>query len=111
MKKLIGVMVLVVALIALSGCCSTRNAETGVSVDSYVAALEKVKSNLEDDLKPAMEELLDKDTAHIEPWKESKRNLLDDTITLCDDALQGDKAGRESDSESGDGTEGGDDDE
>ncbi len=94
MRKLVVMSALIVALVALSGCCTTRNPDTGVSVESYVQTLEKIKSNLEDDLKPSMEELLAADTAHIEPWKQAKRDLMNDTITLCNDALLGDEAGR-----------------
>lgn len=83
MKKLV---TLVLAL-ALAGCCTTRNPDTGVSVDSYVAALKKVSSNV-------AEIRSDIATLDYDPeLKKAHMQVMDATVTLCDDTLAGKNAG------------------
>ena len=88
MKKLLGSIALIALLIAPTGCCTNRNAETQVSVDSYVSALEKIKSNLVDDVRPGYAEALSA-SGVIPELQEARLGVLDDTVTLIDDTLTG----------------------
>ena len=84
---------LALTLVALTGgCCTTRDGDTQVSAESYKAALTKVQSNLKDRIRPALADLLDKDTTHGDAWKSAKLGLIDDTLTLCSDTLAGKNA-------------------
>ena len=87
MKKLITSAILVVLLVA-PGCCTNRNPETQVSIDSYVAALERVKINLTDDIRPGYAEALAA-SGLLPELIEARLGLLDDTLTLIDDTLTG----------------------
>lgn len=84
MKKLI----LIVALLVTPACCPpTRNTETGVSVTSYTEALTKIRDNVA---------AIRTDVAAIDynkDLKEADLQLIDATITLCNDTLAGKNAG------------------
>jgi hypothetical protein len=89
-------LVLGLALLA-PGCCSTRDTETGVSVDSYKQAITKIKSNLTESIRPALATALDEvgqegKKPYIDAYKEGKLTLIDATVQLCDDTLTGKNA-------------------
>lgn len=87
MKKLISGALLVV-LLAAPGCCTNRNPDTQVSIDSYVSTLERVRTNLKDDVRPGYEEAL-LSSGVIPELVEARLGLVDDTLLLIDDALTG----------------------
>lgn len=90
MKRLLQSVLLVTCLTA---CPSTeRHPETFVSVESYHAAIAQIRSNLVLQVKPTMVTALGESTKSVE-WKTSQLDVVDDTITLCDDVLKGAKAG------------------
>jgi len=84
----VGFALLVFALFTFPGCCTTRDSETQVSVDSYKAALVKIKSNLEEDIRPGYAEALEA-SGVIPELVEARLGLVDDTVTLCEDTLSG----------------------
>lgn len=87
MKKLI---LLAALLVNTSGCalfCSPRDPNTGVSVASYREALEKIRANVVE-IKSDIE-----DVTYDPVIKEADLQLMDATITLCDDTLAGKNAG------------------
>ena len=91
-------MFVVVLALVLGGCTGTRNTETKVSVEMYVEVITKVKKNLTDSIRPALEKSLNdvgKEGVkpYIAPYKKAKLDLLDDTVLLLDDTLKGAKAG------------------
>lgn len=88
MKKIVLACVLALVVLAATGCCTTRNTETQVSVDSYVMALEKIKSNLERDIRPGYKEAME-GSGWIPQLQEARLGVVDDTITLCEDTLSG----------------------
>jgi hypothetical protein len=78
---------LVAALVLAPGCCTTRNADTGVSVESYVEGITKVRANIAE----IRSDLIAAD--YDATIKEADVQLIDATITLCDDMLAGKNAG------------------
>lgn len=85
--------IVLVGVLLAPGCCSTRDAETSVSTDDYKAALNRVRTNLVDNIRPSVAEIMSADTTHLPEWKEAKLDLIDDTVTLIDDTLAGKNAG------------------
>lgn len=92
MKRFLQVCIMAVVL-AAPGCCSTRDTESGVSTDDYKAAIEQIKSNLSNNIKPTVSDLM-AESARPDEWKTAKLELIDDTITLCEDVLAGKNAGK-----------------
>ena len=88
MNKLFLGIALTAVLVTAPGCCTTRNTETQVSVDSYVAAIEKIQSNLEQDILPGYQEALESSNL-IPELQEARLGVVRDTITLCKDTLTG----------------------
>ena len=88
MRKLFGSIALALVLVAPAGCCTTRNSETQVSVESYVAALERIKTNLTDDVRPGYAEALSA-SGVIPELQGARLGVLDDTLTLINDTLTG----------------------
>jgi len=81
-----------VGVLFLSACACNRHPVTKVSIDSYVASIEKIKDNLEKDIRPGYEEALDaavEAEAIIPELKEGRLDVVDATISLCDDCLTG----------------------
>jgi hypothetical protein len=83
MKKLILTAALV---LSSTGCCATRDADTQVSVESYKAAITKIRSNVAEIRSDVVLIDYDKDL------KEANVQLIDATLTLCDDTLAGKNA-------------------
>jgi hypothetical protein len=101
------------ALLFSSGCCTQRNTETAVSVDSYVEVLQKVKSNLVGkDGKGGIRATLDEALGNPEAGspdaavKDSSLNLVDDTVDLIDGTLEGKNAGAADNAGDGSSTDG-----
>lgn len=90
MKKLLSVALLALALVA-PGCACGRNSETGVSIESYVQALEKVKSNIEADILPGYTEALERGDL-VPELKKARLGVVQDTLTLIDTTLKGEVA-------------------
>ena len=88
MRKLLGSIALVALLLAPAGCCTNRHAESQVSVESYVSALERIKSNIVEDIRPGYAEALDA-SGVIPELLEARLGVVDDTVTLIDDTLTG----------------------
>jgi len=89
MKSMLRGLVMVALMISPVGCCTARDEQTGVSVDSYKAAITKVRSNI-------AEIRSDVATVTYEPAiKAADLQLIDATIALCDDTLAGKTAGAE----------------
>ena len=82
-------------LLLFSGCACGRNAETGVSIESYVSALEKVKSNLEADVLPGYTEALERSDL-VPELKAARLGVVQDTIDLIDTTLTGEVASTDS---------------
>jgi len=94
MKKTLTAAFLMLLLIA-PGCACGRNSETGVSIESYVQTLEKVKSNLEADIAPGYTEALERSDL-VPELKKARMGVVQDTLTLIDAALTGElKQGEE----------------
>jgi len=87
MKKILIASALTLTLFA-PGCAWKRNSETGVSIESYVKTLEKVKSNIEADILPSYTEALDK-AKFVPELQKAKLGVVQDTLTLIDSALTG----------------------
>jgi len=87
MKKFLVASALALALFA-PGCACKRNSETGVSIDSYVSTLEKVKANIEHDMLPGYTEALDRSDL-VPELKKARLGVVQDTLTLIDAALTG----------------------
>ena len=87
MKKLLIASALTLALFT-PGCAYKRNSETGVSIDSYVSTLEKVKSNIEHDMLPGYTEALDRSDL-VPELKKARLGVVQDTLTLINAALTG----------------------
>jgi hypothetical protein len=80
---------LVTVLVFAPGCCTTRDAATGVSTDSYREAISRIRTNIAE---------IRSDVAMVDytpEIKEADLQLIDATITLCDDTLAGKNAGAE----------------
>jgi hypothetical protein len=67
----------------VGGCCVERNPDTGVSVTSYVETITKIRSNIAAIRTDVSAVTYDEDI------KEADLQLIDATMTLCDDALAG----------------------
>jgi hypothetical protein len=80
---------LVTALVFAPGCCTSRDPATGVSTDSYREALTRIRSNIAEIRSDVV--LVD----YNQDIKEADLQLIDATITLCDDTLAGKNAGAE----------------
>lgn len=78
---------LAVVLVLAPGCCTERDSTSGVSVESYKEALTQIRGNIA---------TIRSDVAEITyhpVTKEANLQLLDATISLCDDTLAGKAAG------------------
>jgi hypothetical protein len=91
MKKILTAAFVTLLLLA-PGCACGRNAETGVSIESYVQTLQKVKSNLEADVLPGYTEALERGDL-VPELKKARLGVVQDTLTLIDAALMGEIAG------------------
>ena len=63
-----------------------------VSIDSYVASIEKIKDNLEKDIRPGYKEALNvavESGALIPELRDARLEVVDATTSLCDDCLTG----------------------
>jgi len=89
-KKFLTAAALALLLIG-PGCACGRNSETGVSIESYVSTLERVKSNLEADILPGYTEALERSDL-VPELREARLGVVQDTITLIDAALTGEIA-------------------
>lgn len=92
-------------LLFMAGCHSPAactHPDTGVSIESYVEALDKVKENLGKIDKGYAEALDRAKPAYVPELKEARLGLVSATITLCDDALLGSKAVPDAPAEGGD---------
>lgn len=70
-----------------AGCCTTRDAATGVSVESYRSAITQLKTNLVEVRKDISDVDYDADI------KKAHLQLIDASVALCDDTLVGKNAG------------------
>lgn len=87
MNRLLVASALAFALFS-SGCCTARDSETHVSVDSYKRALQQIRSNLVDDIRPGYKEALERSDLLPDTFP-VRLGLVDDTITLIDGTLAG----------------------
>lgn len=82
--------ILLALVLVVSGCCGhERNTTTSVSVESYVEAITKIRGNI-----AAIRTDVDAVT-YNEDIKKADLQLIDATISLCDDTLSGKNAGAE----------------
>lgn len=79
--------ILLALTLLVGGCCTERNAVTGVSVESYVEAITKIRGNI-----AAIRTDVDAVT-YNEDIKKADLQLIDATLSLCDDTLAGKDAG------------------
>lgn len=102
MKKIIVASLFAIILLTSPGCAwfCNRDDETQVSIESYKKALTKVRSNLKDSIRPALDKALPEKTEADKAVKKGKLALVDDTIALVDDTLTGAKAGVKPEGES-----------
>jgi len=85
-------MTVLVGVLFLSACACDRHPVTMVSIDSYVESIEKIKDNLEKDIRPGYKEALDaavEAEAIIPALRDARLDVVDTTIVLCDDCLNG----------------------
>lgn len=87
MRTVLSAMALL-ALMLLPACTCTHP-DTGVSIESYVEALEKVKDNL-GTIRTGYAEAMDRGEPYVPELREARLGFVDATSTLCEDALVGD---------------------
>ncbi len=92
MRRIGTAVLLLVVLLLIPGCHSLETCthpDTGVSIGSYVEALDKVKSNL-GEIRTAYDESMGlADPEYVPELREARLGLVDATTTLIDDALTG----------------------
>ncbi len=87
MKRFLSASLLAVALLA-PGCCTTRNTETKVSIESYDNALKQIRKNLTESVRPGYAEALQRSDL-LPATFAAKLGVVDDTIALIDGTLTG----------------------
>jgi len=87
MNRLFMASVLALVLVLPAGCCTARNAETGVSIESYDAALGRIRVNLIQIRANYSEALKRSDL--LPATFPAKLGLVDDTVRLIDGTLSG----------------------
>jgi len=87
MNRLFTASVLALVLVLPAGCCTARNTETGVSVESYDAALGRIRVNLLEVRAGYSEALTRSDL--LPATFPAKLGLIDDTVRLIDGTLSG----------------------
>jgi len=90
MKNLLRSAIIVTIVLFAPGCASTDS--YGVSHENYRAAIEQIRSNLADHIKPTVQEVFaGGEMSQIR--RNATMDLMSDTLTLCDDTLAGKNAG------------------
>lgn len=84
---LVVALLLITAMIALSGCSTQL-----VTEPNYRAALVKIKSNLDEQVRPSLENMKNQDLhseapQHTAAWWDAKIGLVSDTAALAGDVL------------------------
>lgn len=68
--------------LCLSGCCVPRDAETGVSIESYRQALTQINRNMTDGIRPAYAEALER-AGYVPEYTQAKLEEFDVTAALA----------------------------
>ena len=88
MNRLMRTGALALVLMMPVGCCTTRDSETSVSVESYKSALKQLRKNLATDIRPGYEEAL-KRSDLLPATHNARLGVVDDSVRLIDGTLAG----------------------
>lgn len=98
MSRLIPSITVALAMLLPAGCCTQRDPDTDVSIESYKRVLRQTRENLVDDVRPGYEEALRRSDL-LPATFDARLGVVDDTVRLIDGALAGSQEGQEEDGE------------